>query len=322
MTKNHNSKLLHMVTEHSPQGFDYIPSREGMPPRAIAPSMISREITTFMLILVLFYFIFPVYWVIISATKTNAELANTFGLWFAAHGENTESKNLVEAIGVNYDKLMSWTRGNFWRWVANSLIYSTTAAAIGTLISVMAGYSLAKFTFPGKNLSTGIIMAGLLMPAALLTVPMYIVFLHLGISNTMASIIVPCCVSPFGVFLGRVYAQTSVPTELIEAARIDGASEARIFFTIVLRILAPAMVTIFLFIFVACWNNFLLPLMMISTDTLKPVTLGLYGMMSYFNPEKGAVMMGALFGVIPLIILFLGLQKYWQSGLAAGSVKG
>lgn len=315
-------KTQTLVNKRHPEGLVYCPSQEGLPPRAIAPSRLARGITTFVLVLVLIYFLFPIYWVIISATKSNSELATSFGLWFAEHGRNSESQSLLDAIGLNYEKLMSWTRGNFWRWVLNSLIYSTVSAAIGTLISVMAGYALAKFVFPGKNIATGVIMAGLLMPAALLTVPLYIVFLHLGVSNTMASIIVPCCVSPFGVFLGRVYSQTSVPTELIEAARIDGASEARIFFTMVLRILAPAMVTIFLFIFVACWNNFLLPLMMLSDETLKPVTLGLYGMMSYFNPEKGAVMMGALFGVIPLIILFLGLQKYWQSGLAAGSVKG
>ena len=168
----------------------------------------------------------------------------------------------------------------------------------------------------------GFIMGGLLMPVALLTIPLYIVFHSLGITNTMWAIIIPSIVSPFGVFLGRVYADTSVPTELMEAARIDGASEARIFFTMVLRLLAPAMVTIFLFIFVATWNNFLLPLMMVSSSEIRPVTLGLYGMMSYFAPPKGAVMMGALLGVVPLIILFLGLQRFWQSGLAAGSVKG
>lgn len=132
----------------------------------------------------------------------------------------------------------------------------------------------------------------------------------------MASIIIPCCVSPFGFFLGRTYAQSSVPDELLEAARIDGASEARIFFTIVLRLLAPAMVTIFLFLFVATWNNFLLPLMMVSSDTLKPVTLGLYGMVSLATfTDRGALMMGALLGVLPVIVIFLGLQRYWQSGL-------
>lgn len=292
-------------------GLEYTPSEEGLPARSIAPSAAARWITTGVLLLVLVYFLFPVYWVIVAATKTNAQLVATNGYWF-------DDIRLVE----NHDTLMVWTRGMFWRWVANSLLYSSVAGAVGTLIAVMAGYAMAKFTFPGKGVTMGIIMSGLLMPAALLTIPMYLIFHYLGLTNTMWSIIIPACVSPFGVFLGRVYAQTSVPTELIEAARIDGASEARIFFTMVLRLLAPAMVTIFLFIFVGTWNNFLLPLMMVTADEIKPVTLGLYGMMSYFAPEKGAVMLGALLGVIPLIVLFLGLQKYWQSGLAAGSVKG
>lgn len=171
--------------------------------------------------------------------------------------------------------------------------------------------------------AVGIIMACMLMPSALLTIPMYSIFHTLHLTNTMLSIIIPCCVSPFGFFLGRTYAQSSVPDELLEAARIDGASEARIFFTIVLRLLAPAMVTIFLFLFVATWNNFLLPLMMVSSDALKPVTLGLYGMVSLSTfTDRGALMMGALLGVLPVIVLFLGLQRYWQSGLAAGAVKG
>lgn len=280
-------------------------------PRSLQPSNLARIATLAALIIALIYFLAPIVWIIISSTKTNAELVSTNGFLFG-------KMNLAE----NYDKLMSWTQGLFWRWVGNSLLYSTVAGVVGTLISVMAGYGLAKFVFPGKNITMGFIMGGLLMPVALLTIPLYIVFHNLGLTNTMWAIIIPSCVSPFGVFLGRVYAQSSVPTELIEAARIDGASEARIFFTMVLRLLAPAMVTIFLFIFVATWNNFLLPLMMVSSPEIKPVTLGLYGMMSYFAPQKGSVMLGALLGVIPLIILFLGLQRYWQSGLAAGAVKG
>lgn len=298
-------------TAKLPDGRTYRPSEEGMPMRSIAPSNAARWITTGVLLLALVYFLFPVYWVIVASTKTNQQLVSTNGVLF-------DDINL----SANYQALMSWTKGNFWRWVANSLIYSTVAGVVGTLISVMAGYAMAKFRFPGRGIAMGVIMSGLLLPIAILTIPMYVVFHQLGLTNTMWAIIIPSCVSPFGVFLGRVYAQTSVPIELIEAARIDGAGEARIFFTMVLRLLAPAMVTIFLFIFVATWNNFLLPLMMVSSDTLKPVTLGLYGMMSYFAPQKGAVMLGALLGVIPLIVLFLGLQKYWQSGLAAGSVKG
>ena len=298
-------------TRTLPDGRAYRVSIEGMPPRTLAPKKLARIVTIVALTITMVYFILPIIWVMFSATKSNADLVSTNGFWFG-HFELAE----------NYTKLMGWTQGLFWRWVLNSLFYSTTAGVIGTLISVAAGYAMAKFVFPGRNVSMAMIMAGLLMPVALLTIPLYVVFHNLGLTDTVWAILIPSCVSPFGVFLGRVYADSSVPTELIEAARIDGASEARVFFTIVLRLLAPAMVTIFLFIFVATWNNFLLPLMMVSTAELKPVTLGLYGMMSYFTPQKGAVMLGALLGVLPLIVLFLGLQKYWQSGLAAGSVKG
>ena len=298
-------------TRTLPDGREYRVSIEGMPPRTLAPKKLARIVTIVALTITMVYFILPIIWVMFSATKSNADLVSTNGFWFG-HFELAE----------NYTKLMGWTQGLFWRWVLNSLFYSPTAGVIGTLISVAAGYAMAKFVFPGRNVSMALIMAGLLMPVALLTIPLYVVFHNLGLTDTVWAILIPSCVSPFGVFLGRVYADSSVPTELIEAARIDGASEARVFFTIVLRLLAPAMVTIFLFIFVATWNNFLLPLMMVSTPELKPVTLGLYGMMSYFAPQKGAVMLGALLGVLPLIVLFLGLQKYWQSGLAAGSVKG
>ena len=298
-------------TRTLPDGREYRVSIEGMPPRTLAPKKLARIATIVALTITMLYFILPIIWVMFSATKSNSDLVSTNGFWFG-HFE----------LADNYTKLMGWTQGLFWRWVLNSLFYSTTAGVIGTLISVAAGYAMAKFVFPGRNVSMALIMAGLLMPVALLTIPLYVVFHNLGLTDTVWAILIPSCVSPFGVFLGRVYADSSVPTELIEAARIDGASEARVFFTIVLRLLAPAMVTIFLFIFVATWNNFLLPLMMVSTPELKPVTLGLYGMMSYFAPQKGAVMLGALLGVLPLIVLVLGLQKYWQSGLAAGSVKG
>ncbi|WP_406713014.1 carbohydrate ABC transporter permease [Trueperella pyogenes] len=309
-------------TAKLPDGRTYTPSIEGVPTRSFAPKIGSKVIAAIFMVIFLLYFIFPIYWMIIASTKTNAELTTTFGLWFTQHSDKTDSPSLADAIGANYDSLIGWTQGLLWRWIGNSFIYSAAAALIGTITSVMAGYALAKFNFPLKNTALGIIMAGLLMPVALLSVPIYVLFLNLGLDNTMASIIIPCAVSPFGVFLGRVYVQASVPTELIEAARIDGAGEARIFFTMVLRILAPAMVTIFLFIFVATWNNFILPQLMISSQELKPITLGLYGMASYFSPQYGPMMMASLLGVVPLIVLFLALQRYWQAGLSAGSVKG
>lgn len=279
--------------------------------RSVEPSSLAKWSTRIILTLVLIYFLFPLYWLIVSATKSNAELADG-SLWFATNH-----------VKDNYDALIGWTNGMFWRWVANSVLYSTAAGVIGTLVSVMAGYGISKFAFRGAKTLQLTVLAGLLLPIALLTIPLYIVMHTLGLTDTVWAIIIPSCVSPFGVFLGRMYAATSVPDELLEAARIDGAGEFRIFFTMVLRILAPAMVTIFLFIFVATWNNFLLPLMMVTNNVdLKPVTLGLYGMMSYFDPTYGAVLQGALLGVLPLVVLFLILQRYWRAGLTAGAVKG
>lgn len=293
-----------------PGGGSYRPSVDDVPP-SVRPGLPARLITKVVLFVVLGYFLLPIGWLLISATKSNADLINTFGFAFG-------SNNVIE----NYRQLMGWTQGLFWRWVGNSLFYSTFAGVVGTLMSVAAGYAIAKFKFPGRGAIQITVMAGLLLPIALLTIPLYLVFHQLGLTNTIWGVIIPSCVSPFGLFLGNVYANSSVPDEILESARIDGASEARIFFSIVLRLLAPAMVTIFLFIFVATWNNFLLPLMMLNDAELKPVTLGLYGMMSYFNPRYGAVLQGALLGVVPLALIFIGLQRFWQAGLAAGAVKG
>lgn len=305
-----NARRGHKVAKLA-DGREYYPSKTSHA-QSLEPGTASKVITWVVLVLVLLYFVFPLYWLIVSATKSNSELYNSNGFWFSK-----------TSIKENYGALMGWTGGMFWRWVANSVFYSTAAGVVGTLISVMAGYGMSKFRFRGANILQGTVMVGLLLPVALLTIPLYIVMHTVGLTDTIWSIIIPSCVSPFGVFLGRMYAETSVPDELLEAARIDGAGELRIFFTMVLRLLAPAMVTIFLFIFVATWNNFLLPLMMVTNNTeLKPVTLGLYGMMSYFDPVYGAVLQGALFGVLPLIAMFLVLQRFWQAGLAAGAVKG
>lgn len=279
-------------------------------PKSLRAPKWAKVLLLAVLLISLAYFVLPLVWILFASTKSNSDLASTPGFWFGRFN-----------LASNYSILMGWTQHMFWRWVLNSLIYSLSAGVLGTLVSLSAGYGLAKFRFRGKGVTMALIMSGLLMPVAILTIPLYIVFHSMGLTNTLWAIVIPSCVSPFGVFLGKVYAETSVPTELIEAARIDGASEIRIFFTIALRLLAPAMVTIFLFIFVATWNNFLLPLMMVSSPEIKPVTLGLYGMMSYFAPQKGAVMLGAILGVLPLVALFLGLQRFWQSGLSAGAVK-
>jgi multiple sugar transport system permease protein len=146
-----------------------------------------------------------------------------------------------------------------------------------------------------------------------------------GLTNTYWGVLLPSLVSPFGVYLSRVYAAASVPDELLEAARIDGSGEVRTFFTVVMPIMAPALVTVFLFQFVAIWNNFFLPLVVLSRNDLFPVTLGLYAWQGQAlgNPDiVSLVITGSLVASIPLVIMFFALQRYWRAGATAGAVKG
>lgn len=166
-------------------------SVEGMPPRSIAPSRKARIITIIVLLVALFYFLFPIDWLVVSSTKNNAGLITSNSLLFANN-----------SIGKNYASLMAWSHGYHWRWVANSVLYSGTAAAAGTLLTVMAGYTIAKFNFPGRKAALAVIMLELLMPIALLTIAMYVLFQSIGLDNTVWAIIIPSCVSPFGVFFG------------------------------------------------------------------------------------------------------------------------
>jgi len=169
-----------------------------------------------------------------------------------------------------------------------------------------------------------VVLGGVLVPATALALPLFLIFSQFNATNTFWSVFLPSIVSPFGVYLARIFAASSVPDELLEAARLDGASEIRTFFSVSRRLMTPALVTIFLFQFVAIWNNFFLPLIMLRDQTLFPVTLGLYTWNSQVNqiPEiRTFVIIGAFLSIIPLIIAFLSLQRFWRGGLGAGSVK-
>ena len=206
----------------------------------------------------------------------------------------------------------------------NSVLYAALGAGVGTVLAAMAGYGIAKFSFRGRELLFGFALGGVLVPATALALPLFLLFAGVGLTNTFWAVFLPSIVSPFGVYLSRVYAGVSIPDELLEAARVDGAGELRIFFTIASRVLAPALVTVFLFQFVAIWNNFLLPLIMLQDSTLYPITYGLYSWQSQVSryPElQTLTIVGSLVSVVPLVLTFLGLQRFWRAGLTAGSVK-
>ncbi|GAC1392279.1 MAG: carbohydrate ABC transporter permease [Ktedonobacteraceae bacterium] len=270
------------------------------------------------LFVVSIYFLLPVYWMVISSTKTSSDLFGSNGLWFADHFN----------LFTNLSNVFTYDNGHYSLWLLNSFIYSTVSATIGTLFSAMAGYALAKFVFRGKNLIFSIILGAILVPAPALVLPLYLLMSGLSLTNTYWAIILPSIVSPFGVYLSRIYAQASVPDALLDAARVDGAGEFRTFFSVVIRIMSPALVTVFLFQFVAVWTNYFLQYVMVSDPNLYPVTVGLATWNSSYT-SGGAqqyvyslIVTGALLSVLPLILGFLLLQRYWRNGLTLGSVVG
>lgn len=260
---------------------------------------------TFLLVCAL-YFLLPFYWLVVSATKTSGDLSSTFGFWFGPHFSLVRNMRILFTVDNSI----------FVQWLLNTLIYAGGGAVVGTLFSSMAGYALAKFIFPGRRLIFSLILGAVLVPPVTLALPLYLMASSVGMTNTYWSVLLPGMVSPFGVYLARIYAASAVPDELLEAARIDGASELR-GYIIALQLMLPALVTVFLFQFVTIWNNYFLPLIMLSDNRLYPLTVGLR------NLGGGSlVICGALVSSLPLIVGCVFLQRYWRGGLGVGSVKG
>lgn len=266
--------------------------------------------------LVLLYSLVPLAWLVISATKTQEGLARSFGLWFSGDF----------ALWDNISETFTYNDGVFTRWLLNTVLYVVVGAGGATLLAVLGGYALAKFTFPGKRAVFAVIIGAVAVPGTALAVPTFLMFSEMGLTDTPWAVIIPSLISPFGLYLMWVFATEAVPDELLEAARIDGASEVRTFFQVVLPLLAPGIVTVLLFTVVATWNNYFLPLIMLKDPDWYPLTLGLNSWNAQAATAGGEavfnlVITGSLITIVPLIAAFLLLQKYWQSGLAAGSVK-
>jgi multiple sugar transport system permease protein len=273
--------------------------------------------TTLFMIAFLVYFLLPLFWLVVSSTKSIDALFSSFGLWFSGF-------NFFDNVSETFTK----DNGVYWDWLRNTIIYSGVSAVGAALLAAAAGYGFAKFEFRAKSFMFWVILGSVMVPTTALAIPTYLLFSKIGLTNNPLSIILPSLVSPFGIYLMRIYAEGAVPSDLMEAARIDGAGEFRIFSQIAFRLLAPGFVTVLLFTFVATWNNYFLPLVMLSQPKWYPLTVGLAQWDSQATAGGGAtaafntVIAGALISIIPLILAFAFLQRYWQSGLTTGSVKG
>lgn len=266
--------------------------------------------------IVLLYSLVPLAWLLINATKSQNALFDSFGLWFS--GDFALFSNIADTL--------TYSDGIFVRWLLNTILYVVVGAGGATLLAVLGGYGLAKFRFPGKKAVFATVIGAVAVPGTALAVPTFLMFSKMGITNTPWSVIIPSLISPFGLYLMWTFAAEAIPTELMEAARVDGASEARTFGQISLPLLGPGIVTVLLFTMVATWNNYFLPLIMLKDPDWYPLTLGLNAWNAQAATAGGQaifnlVITGALLTILPLIAAFLLLQRYWQSGLAAGSVK-
>jgi multiple sugar transport system permease protein len=277
-----------------------------------------RKSVVLTLVMVVFtiYSLLPLFWLVVNATKSQDSLLSSFGLWFG---------NGFDLFG-NIAQTFSYDHGIFAHWFGNTLLYVVVGGGGATLLATVAGYGLAKYRFPGRRLVFAVVLGAVAIPGTALAVPTFLLFSHIGLTNTPWAVILPSLISPFGLYLVWTFATDAVPTELLEAARMDGSGEFRTFFTISIRLLAPGIVTVLLFTVVATWNNYFLPLIMLSEPTWYPLTVGLsqwsaqstgVGAQPIFN----LVITGSLMTIVPIVIAFLFLQRYWQSGLAAGSVK-
>ena len=215
-------------------------------------------IVTALLAIVAMYFLVPVYWVIVNATKSTEDLFGTSGFWFGK--EFLLFDNLKAVFTAN--------GGIFSRWALNSLLYSGVGSVLATYFAVAAGYALAKYRFPGRRAVYAFVLGGVLVPGTATALPLFFLFSSVGLTNTYWAVLIPSLVSPFGLFLASIYASAAVPDSMLEAGRLDGVSEIGLFHRLALPQLTPAVVTILLFQFVAIWNNYFLPLVMLADEKL------------------------------------------------------
>ena len=273
----------------------------------------SREAVHALLLIAALYSVLPLVWLLTSATKGVGDFSTTGAFEFA-------DNNLLG----NLRDLFAEEDGVFLHWVRNSLLYAGLGALLGALICAACGYAIAKLDFPGRRALFAVTLAGVLVPTTALALPLYLLATELRVVDTFWAVFIPLLTNPFGVYLARAYAEAAVPDEVLEASRMDGAGELRTFLTIALPMMRPGVVTILLFQFVSIWNNFFLPLVMLTDPKLFPMTLGLFqwsSRVSQFPQYNPLVITGSLLAVVPLVLAFVVLQRQWRSGLATGSVK-
>lgn len=220
---------------------------------------------------------------------------------------------------ANYREL--FLRAGMGRYLLNSLLVSSAITALSLVFNLMAGYAFAKLRFAGRERLFRALLGALVIPAQVAMLPLFLLLKYAGLVNSYAGVVMPAMATVFGVFLVRQYAR-SIPDELLEAARIDGAGEWRIFARIVLPLLKPIIATLAIFSFLAAWNDFMWPLIVLTGQEHYTLPIGLASLAREHAQDSELMMAGSVVTVLPVLLLFLSLQRYYLQGLLLGSVKG
>jgi multiple sugar transport system permease protein len=220
---------------------------------------------------------------------------------------------------ANYQMLFA--KHSAGRYLANSALIATAVTLISLTLNTLAGYAFAKLKFRGRERLFQALLGALVIPGQVAMIPLFALMKELGLVSSYAGVIAPSMASVFGIFLVRQYA-LSLPDELLEAARMDGASEARIFRSVVIPLLRPILVTLAILTFLATWNDFMWPLIILTDQSLHTLPVALAGLSREYVQDYGLMMAGSVVTIVPVLLLFLAMQRYYIAGILAGGVKG
>ena len=279
-----------------------------------APAAAGRReavIVNGLLVLGLVLLVAPFYWVIISSLKTATELNAPHATWFPHHPTFQNYRDLASLLDLKQE-------------YTNSALVALLVTASNLLFCSMLGYALAKLPFPGRRMVFGLVLATLMVPATVLLVPLYVMAHQFGLVNTLLGVALPTLVTPFGVFLMRQFF-LKVPDSLLEAGRIDGAGEWRMFARIALPLVAPGLATLGILTFLGSWNNFIWPLIVLGQQDKYTLPVAVSTFANDPNQAQGSngvLMAGSVAVVIPVVLVFIALQRYFTRGVAMSGIKG
>ena len=241
---------------------------------------------------------------------------------FMSPGEsNSFPPRLLPQVPTLQNYVDLFTRLNLARYLLNSTVVAVSATLISLLINSMAGYAFAKLRFAGRERVFHILLAALVIPGQVGMLPLFLLLRAMGLVNTMAGVVVPFMAGIFGIFMIRQYA-LSIPDDLLDAARVDGAGEYRIFWNIVVPVIQPILVTLAVFTFLSAWNDFMWPLIVLSDDAKYTLPVALASLSGEHVQDTGLMMAGSVLTVLPVVVLFIVLQRAYIRGVMMGSVKG